>query len=79
MCVCVCVCVYVYKQYSPISPKKMDKTTGIIKSSPGLVWLVLYIIYIIIKRQCDIQEIQFTHYINISHANTLQKHIHIFI
>ena len=55
MCVCVCVCVYVYKQYSPISPKKMDKTTVIIKSSPGLVGLVLYIIYIIIKRQCDIQ------------------------
>ena len=49
-----------FKQYLISKDKGLDnRLSAYIKSSPGLVGLVLYIIYFTIK-QCDIQLIQFT-------------------
>ena len=49
-----------FKQYFISTKKGLDnRLSAYIKSSPGLVGLVLYIIYFRIK-QCDIQLIQFT-------------------
>ena len=51
--------IYLFKRYFISKEKGLDnRLSAYIKSSPGLVGLVLYIIYFRIK-QCDIQLNQF--------------------